>query len=155
MKIYVNFKIPKTVREFLKAYFSVWNGSSHVRNITTYSDKACTEVQCTASRNRSFREVCDCVQTYFPNITDKTIFRILLTLNLKNSSGQYMYLYPSFCGDVNRPVMMYYNSKPAYYSIINNTHTGIDKMSWKDIFGMFKLDSEAKVLAFIEKYKDR
>lgn len=156
MKIYVNFKIPKTVREFLKVYFSVESDSSNlIQNVTTYSDKECKTVQCTAKRSRSFRETCDCVQTYFPKTTDKTIFRILLTLNLKNSKGQLLYLHCSYCGTVKRPVMYYYSTKPAYYAIVNNDNRGIDDRSWKDVFGFFKLTSGPLVDEFIKKYENR
>jgi len=155
MKIYVKFEIPKTVREFLKKFFSVENGTSLAQNATTYTDPDCKNMQCSEKRSRSFRETCDCVQTYFPKATDKTIFRILLTLNLKNSLGQPMYLCTSFCSTVNRPVMYYHTTKPPYYSSVNNTHNGVDNMSWKDIYGMWKLTDGPKVDAFIEKYKDR
>ena len=156
MNIYVKFEIPKTVREFLKAFFSVENSSGTIiQNVATYTDKECIKMQCSSQRSRSFRETCDCVKTYFPKVTDKTIFRILLTLNLKSSKGNLLYLRPEFCCTIDRPIIYYYTTEPAYYIINTNTKNGIDDKSWSEIFNFFKLTNESKIKEFIKKYKDR
>jgi len=156
MKIYVKFEIPKTVREFLKMLFSPEeSGGALFRCVPTYLDEKCTKIQCDQRRSRSFREVCDCVQTYFPKVTDKTIFRILLTLNLKNSSGTLLNFYFGFCSTINKPIMYYSTSQPAYYAVHTLVNRGCTDKSWSEIFGMWKLTDEKVIKAFIQKYKDR
>ncbi len=87
MKIHVKFEKPETPREFLKQFFSYPRGSSQMTNVATYKDKNCTVLQCEQDKWRSFDDVLRCVKTYFPEVDEKELVTILLTLDIRNDEG--------------------------------------------------------------------
>ena len=71
MKIYLKTKKKfETIQELLQLLFSC-EKSGYISNVATYANEECTTIQCSAGRNRSFKEVYYIVNTYFPKTTQK------------------------------------------------------------------------------------
>ena len=128
MKIYVSFRRPRTVKEFLIMFYQL-NSASFVdgsgRAVQTYRDKNCKVIQCGLGRLRSPQDIYDCVRTYFPNVRLDTVFSTLLKLKTKDGR----FIYPSYCWDIRRPVtswgtyknhdMPQYNGAYGWKTILN------------------------------------
>lgn len=105
MKIYVNFKKPKTLREFFTKFYQ-WNRIigdwQRGKAVSTFFDKKCTQLQCSMGRSRSSIDLYDITTTYFPKATLNDMMDALLTSCPKN-----YFWYPSWCCTVRRHVMSY------------------------------------------------
>lgn len=102
MNIYVKFKAPKTLREFLKEFFSNSPFSWGAYAQATYKDKECTKCQCSAHRSRSIQDMWDIAKTYYPNTELLTLVSELVALRPKGLSLQ-----PRYCSTVRRSVMAF------------------------------------------------
>lgn len=108
MKLYVNFKPPKTLKKFLEAFFTYkytngWDHYypvGHAVAVPTFRDKACKRLQCPAGRNRSVQDLYSCVTTYFPNVTLEKLIQTLVKLRPNNR-----YFYGFRCSEIRRPVI--------------------------------------------------
>lgn len=153
--IYVDFEIPKTPREFLQKLFSIKWGHNYVSTVATYSNKECTITQCYRFRRRSFDDILECTQTYFKKITPKELFKILLTLNIKDINGRDTELYLFNCSSIKRGTMLYSSNID---DIKFNTMISMDKYdskySWKELFEMLEITSDIEYKKFISDYKN-
>lgn len=71
MKIYVEFKAPATLEEFLEKFFS-YSPAGHpnpYRANATFLDEECTKMQCLPGKSRSIQDMYDLVTTYYPDTT--------------------------------------------------------------------------------------
>ncbi len=124
MAIYLkNIKKPKSVRQLLGFLFSSYNGTTTVRNVITYSDPECKEVQCLANKYRSFDDILEICKTYFPNVGVKRVAKDLFNLRIKVKENEgNVYLNPSLvvCNDINKGTIFFYTSAFNPYA---NYHT--------------------------------
>lgn len=152
--IYVNFTIPKTPRSFLKKLFSFnWNNTIN-STVQTYYDINCKGIQCYTRKKRSFDDILECTQTYFPNITPKELFKLLLTLNIKTKNGKTASLFLTNCRSIRR-IILIYNSDvyDLSYNILIKLCSFDSKYSWKDLFDMLNIKSQKDLDKFLYKYK--
>lgn len=91
-------KKPRNTREVIKELFSV-NGFS----ISTWRNPECTLRQCYKHTRRSFESVCDIVNTYFPNVSEKQIFKYLLTTKILDTKILRM----SYCPQLLKTTVFY------------------------------------------------
>lgn len=129
--IYVNFPIPSTLEEFLKL-FNGYVTEGMCKGARTYKNKECTVVQSYHGAKRSFQETMDCAQKYFPEATEEEIFKTLINLNLKDKSGRQLYMRPTFCGTIQKPVYMFYYRKDINWFDEQRGKNG--ETSWKNLF---------------------
>jgi hypothetical protein len=122
-RIYVKFAKPKTVKDFLKEFFSAKNVFGHPCSVTTYSDKECKIIQCGLGRRRSLEDLFTCVKTYFPSVTLKTLMKELVSLRPRGQK-----LYPYYCSTIHRPVIIFDTIPPARLPT-GVSHTN-SKSSW-------------------------
>lgn len=114
-KLYVKFKIPETLKEFLitfffddkkfKDYFTYKPYCSY----DTYSDEECTKIQCYPCKMRSFDDLMLLANTYYPNTDAKTLMFEIMNLNHKNNHGL---IYPMFyyCSDIHKSTLRFINT---------------------------------------------
>ncbi len=162
-KIYVkNIKKQPTIREFLILLFT-GEGiiTTNSKFPTTYSDKECTQIQCTANRMRSFDDLLDLVETYYPSITPKRLIDLILTLSFeKTHEGIKRILKPqfSYCGGMRKIRILYMNdtygnSHMSNFSIICNLNQFNSKYSWEDLFLMLDIKSQKEFDEYIKKHR--
>lgn len=105
MAIYVKFEKPETIREFLQLFYNQRSNSYNSNMLfatITYHDQECTDLQC--SRDvRSFDDLYEMIQTYFPETTVKQFVFELLTvkLTLKNTETVFK-PYLSYCNGMGK-----------------------------------------------------
>lgn len=105
MAIYVKFKKPETLPEFLILLFS-HPGYNYLRNVTTYHDEECTKIQCKAGKNRSIDDVLEIVNTYYPDVKIEELCKVLFNLKIERDNTKYT-LYGLKCGTINRSVLLF------------------------------------------------
>lgn len=155
MALYVKFaeeKKPRTIREFLIKYYtnpvdtSKYASQTHAHS--TYKDKRCTQLHSRHMR-RSFDDLHEIVQTYFPRATPKMVFKRLLKLK----HPLYTNLILTNCDGMMRIRISLYkdgnNSPSTYYSAVNTAKYN-SKYSWKDLFEMVGITNQDE----FERYKN-
>lgn len=148
MKIYVKFKKPDTLKEFLYKFFDTLNKNS----AQTFSDVECKVPQCDAGRRRSFDDLYDIVTTYFPEATIEEILKELILLKPA------LYFYPYVCGTINRPVITWMHYKLGHeYDSNHFKKIGFSsKYSWETLFQRLdpNITGYDKMYEYIEKIKE-
>lgn len=137
MKIYVNFKKPETIREFLIKFFPLDNTYGTFRAVKTYFDVECTKLQCFSGKNRSFDDLYDIILTYYPETTIKELAIELLSLNFISKKGTKHYLYPFVCSTIKRPVLPIEPAKLCDEGHFSDHYIKIplnSKYSWRIVF---------------------
>lgn len=102
MKIYVNFPAPRTLRDFIKKFFSGPKGWGAGYSVHTYRDKECKFLQCPEGRNRSIQDLWDCVRTYYPDTTLHSLIKELIIVRPHGNQ-----LFPYTCCTIKRPVVSF------------------------------------------------
>lgn len=148
MAIYTKFGKQDTIYKFIrKLYSDISNGEAHA--LATYSDKGCTILQCQARRLRSFDDLLECVQTYYPHATPEYLMHVLLTIVIKHE-GKHLYLYMSNCTTISR-IRVYYYTGESYENI--NCSKYNSKWSWMNLLEMIKLKTTREIREYVKKYK--
>lgn len=133
----------------------------------TYKNKACEgNSHCPRGRMRSFDDILELTKTYYPSITPKKLFHIILTTSWKSQYLTYDWLterrkvtdiiiYPQYgnCGTMRRIRLVYGHGKHNAYNSICNIGKYGSKYSWKDLYLMLKINSQAELNAYIEKHQ--
>ena len=84
-KIYVGFKRPKTVAEFItKLFDNKQIYGEYYSSVTTFYDKECINIQCYKNKYRSFDDVYLIIKTYYPSYNRSKLMKVLITLTFKN-----------------------------------------------------------------------
>ena len=146
MNIYLKLtEQPETIEELLKALFSVAaNHNDRLLNIETYYDKECTKIQCIRAKFRSFEDIFDIVNTYFPNTSEEDVMKSLLFLKLKSRFGSRLYFYPTYCRTICRPVCLYYENIMANPFNNKKAEEGKILKSWKDLLSQIGIKTDAQ-----------
>lgn len=100
MAIYL--KIPegkkfRSIEELLMYGFSEVRGDIKYF-VTTYLDKECTVQQCHNEASRSFEDLLEICQTYFPSTTKKRLAQMMYRTFERTKFS------PTFCGDIDKVV---------------------------------------------------
>lgn len=148
MSIYIEGETPQTLRELLKRLFN-YKYDGMVKTVATYYDQNCTDEQCDEDRYRSFDDVLELTQTYFPQITKEELIRTLISLDIIDAVGRKMYFFMSSCSDIRRVVIYYHYSSCSYQQAdYANQHNS--QWSWITLLndaGIFSQDDYEKVEA--------
>lgn len=75
---------PRSISKFIDLYYvkgpqAPATKGYYLKSSATYFDKKCNELQCSIGRMRSFDDLYDLVKTYYPKVTVKRLFHILIT----------------------------------------------------------------------------
>jgi hypothetical protein len=147
MAIYVNFKKPRTINEFLLMFYTQRNNNTHQSTAAiTYFNNKCTIVQCDKIR-RSFDDLLELVQTYYPSTTPKILIGKLLKLKIP----EYNSIMLTNCGGMKR-IRISYFAHSSYKTNYDNA-IGINKLdskySWKDLLDMIGIMNEQQYENYI------
>lgn len=147
MAIYVKFKKPRTINEFLILFYTRREGSGQAYAAYTYYDKNCHREQCNKIR-RSFDDLLELVQTYYPSTTPKILISRLLKLKLNN----YKYICLTNCSGMSKIRISYFIY--ADYASNYNKAVSIDKLkskySWKDLLDKIGITNEKQYQDYIK-----
>lgn len=133
--IYVKFKIPDTIEEFLKQFFLGSETTYGNTTVVTYRDKECTRIQCEAGRMRSFDDLLTCVNTYYDKITPKDLFHELITLELKNRNNIKLSYSFACCHTMNR-VRIWFPPSNQPYNGFGRRFDGVNRISHYTVYLM-------------------
>ena len=151
MAIYLKIEKPKTISELLLKLLITENGAYNSGN-ATYSDEACTEVQCEAGKWRSFDDIFELVNTYFPNTDEKTTMLEIMALDIKTTKGYVLRPYFNFCNQINMCTMMYY-SDPHIAKTACTKEKGIGKYAWGDLLELLGITNIEELKDYIDNNK--
>lgn len=157
-KIYVNFKKPKTVKEFITEFFTKNQYTvSTLKSTTTYKNIECTEIQCKPYKYRSFDDFYKIIKTYYPSYTRKKLILRLLETKIK-CNNKYYYFFPVTCSDIDNYTFIFSSKndpmchKRWYKLNINSTwnnHSTKATNTWKELFelaGVYNVEDYGKYI---------
>lgn len=144
MKIYLKLeKPPETIKELLSALYGNTGISA---SSTTYKDEKCTIVQCPSGRRRSYNDIEDLVDTYFPNTTRETLLHELITFNVIDNSNRKLYFYPHSCGTIQRLTVLYNASPPTSITYKMGNY------DWEKLLNLLNINNAVELNAYREKH---
>lgn len=149
-KIYVSFKAPETLREFLEKFFSVEYRDDRRTAVATWTNEICTTRQCVENKWRSVDDMMIIVNTYYPNTDVKELLHILLTLNLKTKEGRELFFHMGTCGDIQNLRMLYYEKRPAH-AFTDQKYKS--QYSWPEYLAMLDIKNDKELIEYTEKHK--
>lgn len=145
-KLYVNFAKPRTLKEFFTKFFdeedNFYYSDRVVSGKETYYDQECTNLQCSAGRNRSFSDLLNLAKTYYKSATHKKVLITLINLKLINRNKEPCYFYLLYCGDVEKNVIIYFFRKNVSEVHDNITSDGYSQASILEPIGVISNHSE-------------
>lgn len=140
--IYVQFEKPNTVKEFLELFYQTAEGRN--RSVMTFFDEGCTETQCGSSRNRSFDDLFEIVNTYF-SVSVEELLHELLTMD-----AGYPYIFT--CSDISKDV---FTIGPEVYEQTFSTSGSKSKYKWKEILPLIGLNTYGDVCRYVKNNKNK
>ena len=150
-KIYLKLKNkPRSVNTLIKSLYNIKYDNNTYKSNTTYSDDACTIVQCSRKRNRSFEEIYILCKTYFPKIKEKDVVEALLSHKVKNKHGIHRCTI-IYCPTILKPVV-YYSSYYTRYMIPKTK--GMAAKSWRQLLRKVGISSAVKLYEYFEHQKE-
>jgi hypothetical protein len=145
--IYIKYE-PTDLRNLLTNFFD--DNYNERRGVTTYHDKECTQVQCPDRKYRSYSDIYEMVQTYFPDTPTKDITHTLITLNF----GDEWFPWMTYCDDIENCTMSYYDclhSKLWRYAEDKSWKT--PKYDWVTLLSELDIHSYDDLSAYIKEHK--
>jgi len=151
MAIYVKFaeeKKPKSIKEFLTKFYTNRTCSHNGQAISdvTYFNKNCNIVQSSHIR-RSFDDLLELIQTYYPSTTPKILMSNLLKLKL----NKYSYIMLTNCSGMKRIRISYfsgYNRHGTDYKEAIKVDKLTSKYSWEDLLHMLNIKNDLDLIKF-------
>lgn len=159
---------PESIIKFLKLFLfeTSSTGDLYSNAKATYSNKTYLRKQCPSDRMRSFDDILSVTSTYYPSITPKKLFHILLTTNFKANFPIYNYntsrqeyvpailkLQMSNCSTMRKIRATYINGDLGYnYNVLIHIDHMRSKYSWKDLLDMLNIKSQEDLDAYLVKY---
>lgn len=155
-KIYVKFKRPKTVKEFIVKLYKIYDGSwlDIYRSVATYHDVECTKLQCESNTRRSIDDAYAIVKTYYPSITKTKLLKHLLCIEMTNDEGDIYNFRPFFCPDINHFVFHFGERTIKPYRDIIKSYKEFNKyslssISWLELYNKIGIKSQLDLINFI------
>lgn len=149
MAIYVEFERPKTIKEFLiKFYSNVSYGTAQAA--TTYKDILLTQIQCNKSY-RSFDDLLELIQTYYPETTPKILIYELLTIKIKNpKTNENFKPHLGVCSGMRRiRYIPYPGFNPNFQDYIDIKMYD-SQYTWKELLLLLDIKNEIELKSFVE-----
>lgn len=119
MSIYIqNFRNEENIYDFLNNNFSVPFHNTQHKFVMTYKDEYCSIMDCHEAR-RSFEDLLEICQTYYPETTEEELAKTLFELHKKDN------LQCLFCPDILKIVFIkWYPEHRTFYRIVSGSHMG-------------------------------
>jgi hypothetical protein len=151
MAIYVNFEKPETLKEFLSKLFSCYYLNVFTTQ-ATYFDKEKTQIQCRSKKWRSFDDLLEIVNTYFPEVTPKELIHELLVCQ---PNGRTNYI-PSLriCSTIMR-IRIYYHIEDNLnlYNPFGSSKLN-SKYSWAELLNMLGITTYEEYKDYVNKNRE-
>ena len=152
--LYVDFKKPRTIREFLQRFFGhkqlhgTWNFFSE----RTFFDKELKGIQCNFNRRRSFDEIHELVNTYYSNVSKKKLLHILITLDIRNNKNQKALLNFHYCSDIKKSVISYMCADDGWSWQHLSTRKQKCQYSWKELMLLLGIHNLSEFKKYQKKF---
>jgi len=149
MKLYVDFPIPTTVREFLLTFLTKSTSGYVCYGDATYFDKECKLIHCEPNKYRGFDDILKVTRTYFPDIDEKQLMHHLVLLKYNNKYS------PNFgiCHDAGILRYILYTESQNVDSfrkcIPENSN-----YSWYDLFLLLDIHNVQEMKKYIQTHKE-
>jgi len=152
--IYIKLKKkPESIKELLTLFFSSELMDDRRLNVESYSNEECTDIQCDRNKLRSFDDILELVQTYFPSAEPKEVIHDLITLDLKTETGRELYPHLGDCSTINRIRFLYY--KEYHYVEFCNIEKRNSKYSWKELLSLLEINNNSELEEYVKKHKKK
>jgi len=153
--LYVKFaqeKRPRTVKMFLKQFYTNRVDPYIAIGHTTYHDHECTRRHCSLSY-RSFDDLYDMVRTYYPSIRKKKMIHYLLTTNIPIGDGRRSKPHLGICGGMGRIRFIPYREMNVDHNHLNrrmpnSTHT------WMELLNLLGIKNSKELEEYVENNKE-
>lgn len=155
MAIYLKGDKPKDLFDLLSKLFSIEfqiGTYKYLKAVETYNDENCTTIQCDRNKYRSFDDVLEIVNTYFPEIKIEELIIFLLSKKIKDNYN----LLLTSCGSMHRTRLLYMTSKP-YPNNYGQSESPFtvpkynSKYSWGELLNMIGITNQQEFLDYINK----
>tara|TARA_R110000851_G_C12938072_1_gene551966 strand:- start:106 stop:639 length:534 start_codon:yes stop_codon:yes gene_type:complete len=148
-KLYVKFKRPKTIKQFLTKFYSEVLHVKYRFPIQTYFDKACTKMQCRKHTYRSIDDLFILVKTYYPSATLKKLMKILVQLDLSTKDKQIRMIIGSCSGIDN--IRIYFGPGTVNHYSLTHIRKHSATHSWVELFKMIGVNNKEEYDALYKK----
>ena len=159
MSLYVQFAIeerPRSVRLFLKQFYSRHKDPYTAYPHNTYNDPGCRNLHCDKAY-RSFDDLYELVKTYYPSITLKQMVDILLTTKLTirgNKPDEEVPAYPhlAVCCNMNKIRFIPYRQiscEPEYI----NLRMRESQWTWRELLNLVGIKNKKDLEEYIKNSK--
>lgn len=150
MAIYVKFaeiKKPKTVLKFLKLFYSRSINSYNAIGHVTYFDKECNQIQ-DFHQWRSFDDLLELTQTYYPSIKPLKLMHYLLILKIKLSDTTMSKPHLNVCGVMGK--IRYIPYKECGYDSSIGEKMYNSKYTWSELLVPLGITTRKQFLEYIK-----
>lgn len=149
--IYIK-KTPENLVDLIINLFS-FRGLDSFTSTATFSDPECLVLQCRAGKYRSFQDVLECAQTYFPKTTAEELIKTLVCITIIEESKKY-FIFCHNCRDINKPTFFF---EQGYDLIDYDEKLEPDDeykgMEWYEILDDAGFNNSDSLKKFVEKNK--
>lgn len=150
--IYIKFdegQEPQNLNDLFRKLFSFQSGIE-VKNVPTYTNRDCTNLQCDANRYRSFDDILRIAERYFPGTSYLDVFRELLRTEIRGYGGRLCNLSLGSCSFIRKQRMHY-----SAYAVTNYRHACgqpqyRSRYSWRELFDAIGITSQEQLQQLIE-----
>jgi len=152
--IYVKFKPPKLISEFIKLLYNCHTdvyGPKRAKAQKTYKNPECTELQCRDNSFRSFYDLLEIINTYYPYCTAEKLFRILFKVKLyyKENKDQRMYFRMWHCEQMQKIRITFTEEGPfAQKKDFYDSKKGKDNYNWPDLLLTLNINNKEELEEF-------
>lgn len=153
MALYVKFaqqERPKTVRQFIRKYYSNHVDPYLAKGHDTYFDPECKRIHCTRMY-RSFDDLLDLVNTYYPSIKPLKLMHYLLTTKIPlQGINRFAKPHLGTCNGMGRIRFIPYNqhSLDGFKTRMPNS-----KYTWEELLTPLGITNHAEFEAYIQNQK--
>ncbi len=147
MALYVKFKKPRTIKEFLIEFYKNTDYGCGTAGVT-YFDVECTKIHCSKSY-RSFDDLLELVQTYYPSTTPKRMIYHLITLKILNPKTNRMFVpHLGVCAGMGR--IRYIPYPDWNCSSYLTKQMGQSKYTWKELLSLLNIKDIRELKEFVK-----
>lgn len=158
MAIYLKIeKKPETIEELLLKLFSHvhYKNDNYTTTVPTYSNPECTVLQCERHKFRSFDDIVEIVNTYFPNTDNMTVLHNLLILQITSASGIVLLPAMLMCRSIEKPTIYYSIRFERDYNggTFTDAKQRFSNYLWKELLAELGITNFEELKNYIDKNK--
>lgn len=156
MALYVKFaqeKRPRTVKLFLKQFYSGRKDPYIAYAGRTYTDSECRNLHCDRSY-RSFDDLLNMINTYYPSITAKKLMHHLLTIKIpvQGKPDEFYTYHLATCSGMGRIRYIPYYQKFWDPNQIDRRMPN-SRYTWSELLAKLGITNEKEFHEYIEKHR--